>query len=125
MKNSRAWCWGLALLALACDDGPAPWHNHAPWTPLVTGPAEVFAGVPATFDVTVYDPDGHQLRVYVAWGDGDTNDYGEFVASGQTVQFEHTWHEVDSFSIRARCHDSEPLFSDWSNGRLVVVVPPR
>jgi len=113
------------LLLAACEPQAPPWHNHEPYPPLISGPPEVFAGVPATFDVTVCDPDGQRLRVYLAWGDGDTNDYGEFVYSGETVHFEHTYLTQDTFYITGRCHDPEPLFSDWSAAKQVVVLPPR
>jgi hypothetical protein len=90
----------------------------------VTGPELVFAGDTAEFDVTVYDPDGGELRVFLAWGDGDTSDYGEFVFSGQTVAFRHRYAAADTCLLRARCHDTRPLFSEWSSPRRVVVVNP-
>ena len=74
------------------------------------------------YDVTVYDPDGDRLRVYVAWGDGDTNDYGEFVATGRTASFEHAFRAPGEYDIRARCHDGEPLFSNWSSPKTVLVL---
>ena len=114
----------LALTLFCCDaPGPAP-GNHQPAAPLVSGPSEVYVGELAEFSVEVHDPDGNGLRVFIAWGDGDTSDYGEFVGSGRVVYFEHRYTSADTFEVRARCHDAEPLFSDWSGPRRVVAVNP-
>jgi hypothetical protein len=71
----------------------------------------------------VHDPDGGLLRVFIACGDGDTTDHGEFVNSGQVVWFEHIYLQAGTYTVRARCHDTGPLFSDWSSPRPVVVGP--
>jgi|WetSurMetagenome_2_1015567.scaffolds.fasta_scaffold378838_1 hypothetical protein len=117
-------CFGLlfALVAGAACESPMP--NQAPARPMVEGPDSVVVGVPAEFHVTVYDADGDQMRVYVAWGDGDTSDYGAFAQSHQALLFEHTFNRADAFLVSARCHDMEPLFSDWSTPRRVVAVNP-
>jgi hypothetical protein len=115
------WVLGVAILAVACDSEPVQ-TNRPPSRPLLSGPGEVAVGQTAEFSVTVYDPDGGAMRVYVAWGDGDTTDYGDFVYSHQAVTFEHTFDRADTFEVRARCHDLEPLFSDWSMPLTVVVV---
>ncbi len=96
--------------------------NRSPSVPVVAGPDTIAVGMPESFEVTVYDPDGDRLRVFVAWGDGDTNDYGDFVESGATVPFDHRFTDEGTFRVRARCHDLEPLFSDWSTPRDVVVL---
>lgn len=80
------------------------------------------SGQPAEFEVEVYDPDGGRLVVFVAWGDGDTIDYGDFVYSGQVVVFRHAF-AAGRYSVRGRCYDTEPRFSDWSAGHVVVSVP--
>ncbi|MEO0079443.1 MAG: hypothetical protein ABIK44_02040 [candidate division WOR-3 bacterium] len=120
------WRVVLLILLIGCaweepdnNDG-----NQRPSPPLVTGPDEGYPGERLEFTVSVYDPDGGRLRVFVAWGDGDTSDYGDFVYSGETVLFEHSYARADTFLIRARCHDLEPLFSDWSTPRRVVIVQP-
>lgn len=114
----------LALAGFSCDEVNPPPTNHKPYAPSVSGPVEVYVGELAEFPVAVNDPDGNMLRVFVAWGDGDTTDHGEFVASGQIVYFEHRYVTADTFEVRARCHDAEPLFSDWSGPRRVVAVSP-
>ncbi len=114
----------LVLAGFSCDEVNLPAANHKPYAPSVSGPAEVYVGELAEFPVAVNDPDGNMLRVFVAWGDGDTTDYGEFVASGQIVYFEHRYTTADTFEMRARCHDTEPMFSDWSAPRPVIAVNP-
>jgi hypothetical protein len=108
----------------ACENGPQPNpYNRRPTAAVIDWPAETRVGDRALFKVECYDPDGDRLRVFVAWGDGDTSDYGEFVQSGQTLVFEHTFATADTFPVRARCHDLEPLFSEWSAPRTVRVTP--
>lgn len=114
----------LAALALcACDPTPPASGNRRPTVAIVEWPSEARVGERATIKVEGYDPDGDRLRVFVAWGDGDTTDHGEFVLSGQTVVFDHAFASTDTFVVRARCHDLGPLFSDWSAPRLVRVTP--
>lgn len=119
----------VVAAVVSCEyDGRQPWQNQSPRPPSISGPDIAFVGFPARFDVTVYDPDGHSVVVYVAWGDGDTSDYGDFVRSGSTVVFEHTWHRNGTFLVCGRCYDTydpmQPLFSDWSHPLTVVVENP-
>ena len=110
------WC-----TLVACDHAP-PSANRAPSAPHVEGPGEVVASRPAQFSVTVFDPDGDRVRLYIAWGDGDTTDYGQFLQSTQTVQVEHVFARADTYEVSGRCHDLEPLFSAWSVPLVVVAV---
>jgi len=121
----RAWRAGVLVLLGACEmAGPLGGENHRPWSPAVSGPSAALVGERLEFSVVVFDPDGDRVRVFVAWGDGDTSDYGEFVFSGAEVIFEHSYREPGTFSISARCHDLEPKFSDWSRPRAVSVTRP-
>ena len=117
-------CLGLLLSLVAGVVCESPMPNRAPARPVVEGPDSMLVGEPVEFHVTVYDADGDQMRVYVAWGDGDTSDYGAFVQSHQTLLFEHTFDRADTFLVSARCHDMTPLFSEWSTPWRVVAVNP-
>lgn len=112
----------FVLVAGAACESPMP--NQAPARPAIEGPDSAVVGEPAVFGVTVYDPDGDRMRVYVAWGDGDTSDYGEFAQSHQMLLFAHTFSRPGEFLVSARCHDLGPLFSDWSTPQRVVAVNP-
>jgi phosphomannomutase len=111
----------VTLVLLAACDSTSPQGNRAPSPPAIEVPADVVRGQAGDFAVTVHDPDGDRVRVFVAWGDGDTSDYGSFVYSMQTVHFEHTYASAGTFVVRGRCHDTEPLFSDWSSAETVAV----
>jgi hypothetical protein len=87
----------------------------------VAGPDTLAVGVSGEFAAEAHDPDGDRLRVYVAWGDGDTSDFGEFVETGRVIVFVHAYGQVGEYPVRARCHDLAPRFSDWSAARPVVV----
>jgi len=118
-------CLAALLLGCACAGNglPEP-ENRRPRPPVVTGPVEALVGERLEFGVSVFDPDGDRLRVFVAWGDGDTSDYGDFVLSGSEVLFEHAYDRPGTFPVAARCHDLEPEFSDWSSPRQVSVLGP-
>ncbi len=125
-RTGRLLLIAVLLLLVRCDTAaPPPWQNRAPYPPAVSGPDKAEVGQRVSFDVAVFDPDGHALVVYVAWGDGDTSDYGGFVPSGETVTFEHAWWVADTFPVSAGCYDTyspqKPLFSDWSDPHPVVV----
>lgn len=105
----------------SCDVGGAV-GNRRPLVAIVEWPVELRVGELAVVKAEGYDPDGDRIRIFVAWGDGDTSDHGEFVLSGQTVVFEHRYRYADTFVVRARCHDLAPLFSDWSSPRVVRVT---
>lgn len=124
MTRRRAACLGLFLALVANVVCESPMPNQAPARPVIEGPDSVSVGEPAEFHVTVFDADGDRMRVYVAWGDGDTSDYGDFAQSHQTLLFEHTFSRADTFLVSARCHDMAPLFSEWSTPRRVVAVIP-
>lgn len=131
MSAGRAAAALLAVLAGAagCDhDGLLPKYNRAPWPPVLSGPDSTRVGLATGFQVTAADPDGDRLVVYVAWGDGDTADYGDFVPSGATVSFTHTWGRPGTFLVSAGCYDvrnpNRPLVSAWSSPRPVVVRVP-
>lgn len=112
------------LLLAACEDGGGgPTVNHRPLAPVLSGPDTVVVGEEAEFEAEVLDPDGDDVRVFVAWGDGDTTDYGEFIRSGQVVQFRHAFGSAGTFLARGRSQDVGTLFSDWSAGDTVVVRP--
>ncbi|OYD15033.1 hypothetical protein CH330_06850 [candidate division WOR-3 bacterium JGI_Cruoil_03_51_56] len=106
------------------EESSEHYGNHRPRIPIVSGPDTSYVGMRVFFDITVFDPDGDRLVVFVAWGDGDTSDYGSFVPSGAMVTFEHAFLRSGTFGISARCYDSEPLYSDWSHPYEVVVLNP-
>lgn len=123
MKPAFTLLAGLAFAGCTIYEDGDP-VNRRPVPPLVFGPDTLVRGVIGRFEVTVGDPDGDRLRLYVAWGDGDTVDYGEFIPSGATVPLEHRYPAAGAYEVRARCHDPEPLFSGWSAPRAVLVLEP-
>ncbi len=116
----------VGFLGCTWYEGGSGQTNHKPLTPTLSGPDTTHIGVQECYEVTVGDPDGNRLRVFTAWGDGDTTEYGAFVGSGATALFEHAFLRPGVFGVRARCHDDvypdEPLFSDWSTPHDVVVL---
>jgi len=114
----------MVFAACTWYEEPSGAGNRPPATPFVTGPDTLPAGSAGSFEITVHDPDGDPLRVYVAWGDGDTSDHGDFVGSGQTVAFDHVFAVEGTYAVSARCHDLGPLFSEWSVPLPVVALPP-
>ena len=95
-------------------------ENLEPYAPSITGSASGNAGTAYDYDFTATDPDGHDVKYFIDWGDGDT-EWTDFVSSGTPVTVSHTWVEKDTYTIRAKAKDLYDAESDW--GTLKVNMP--
>jgi hypothetical protein len=72
------------------------------------------------YNLTATDPDGHDVKYFIDWGDGDT-EWTNFSASGATVVVSHTWAEKDTYTITAKAQDKFGL--EGPEGTLEVSMP--
>ena len=77
---------------------------------------------------TVYDfsagaghPDGLQVAIRFAWGDGDTSDWSEFTIPHGPVEMSHSWSTPDTYLVKAQAKDTFGLTSQWSEPHTMVV----
>ncbi|MEO0026161.1 MAG: Ig-like domain-containing protein [candidate division WOR-3 bacterium] len=96
--------------------------NNPPNTPILTGPASGYVTLVQTFSATATDPEGQNISIRFAWGDGDTSDWSLYVASGGTVQDTHTYTATGTFSVRAQARDIQGATSGWSSPQSINVT---
>jgi DNA-binding beta-propeller fold protein YncE len=109
------------LLMVGC-----PKKNHEPDTPSVpAGPSAVGKGWLASFSSVATDPDGDSVCIRFDWGDGDTSDWSQYVASGESVSMSHIWTAYAVCSLRAQAKGRRSLTSAWSPAQAVKVTTQR
>lgn len=95
-------------------------ENLHPYAPIITGPTSGKAGTHYDYNFTSTDPDGHDVKYFIDWGDGDT-EWTDFASSGTPVKVGHTWSERNTYIIKAKAKDSFDAESDWTT--LSVTMP--
>lgn len=96
--------------------------NNPPNTPTVTGPASGYVSLVQTFSATTTDPDGNNISIRFAWGDGDTSSWSNYVPSGGMVQDTHTYTATGTYSVRAQARDSYGATSGWSSPHSINIT---
>jgi len=90
-------------------------NNDAPDKPAIpTGPADGETKETLTFTTSSVDPNGHKVKYYFTWGDGD-NDWTELTESGLEAAASHTWTEEGTFEIKLKAVDEYGEESEWSD----------
>ncbi len=96
--------------------------NQAPATPgMPTGPFSGVAGRTYYFSATTTDPDNDMVQFRFSWGDGDTSDWGAFVASGQADSAAHSWANGGFYQIAVQARDKLGGETDWSEPLGLVI----
>jgi len=97
--------------------------NQVPEQPAMpTGP---YSGVPNRtyyFYATATDPDNDMVQFRFYWGDGDTSDWGGFVASGGRDSAAHTFNVGGLYQIQVQVRDKLGGESFWSEPLNFVVT---
>jgi hypothetical protein len=104
-----------ALLLVGCYRAP-----YAPAVP--SGPSEVAKDSLVMFSSAATDPDGDSVCIRFDWGDADTSDWSQYIASGESVSMTHTWSAVGACSVRAQASDVTGGSSKLSPSYVVQVV---
>jgi outer membrane protein assembly factor BamB len=113
----------IALVALATLLVAGCPKNHAPDAPLVpSGPSAVTKGSQTQYWSSAVDPDGDSVCIRFDWGDGDTSNWSQYVASGESVSMTHAWSAVGSYSVRAQASDATGGPSKWSPACAVQIT---
>ncbi len=81
-----------------------PGENLPPGAPDIDGPASGDVGTSYDYDFTSTDPDDDQVKYYIDWGDGET-DETSLAASGTPVTVSHTWTIGGDLVITAYAED--------------------
>ena len=115
-EKGLASAWSLARAVNVVEE-------HPPDVPSVpSGPTEVAEDSLASFSSTATDPDGDSVAIRFDWGDGDTSDWSQYVAPGDSASIKHAWPAVAVCSVRAQAIDRKGLTSAWSAAHVVQVA---
>jgi outer membrane protein assembly factor BamB len=114
---SSAWSAPLAVRVVVAR--PAP---DAPTKP--DGPAKGGQDTMYTFATAAFHPESIKVAIRFAWGDGDTSQWSEFVAPGESVYRSHTWPVPDTYAVTAQAKDTWNAMSQWSVPHEVRIWPP-
>lgn len=97
-------------------------ENQAPTPPdTPEGPSEIKRWRENTYRATTTDPEGQRIRYIFSWGDGTTTTT-DYVASGETIEVNHTWDTTGSYEIKVKAQDEGNEESNWSEP-LPITVP--
>ena len=107
-------------------EGPI-WHfttqaepTYPPGAPDIDGPISGDPGTSYDYKFNSVDPDGDNVKYYIDWGDGNT-DETDFNPSGTDVTVSHTWSASGKYTITAYAEDSTGKTSSTST--LQVTMP--
>ena len=98
------------------------WPPETPSTP--AGPNVGGIDTSYSFVAGADHPDGIDVAIRFAWGDGDTSDWSEFVPSAAPVSAKHAWSWRGTFSVTAQAKDTGNVMSPWSLPHDVTVGWP-
>ena len=97
------------------------WIDYGPDNPEIDGPIEGKAQEFTNYTFYTIDPEGHNVRYYIEWGDGiDFNWIGPY-DSGEYVTKGHSWASEDNYTIRVKAMDIYGAEGDWTE--LEVSMP--
>jgi hypothetical protein len=85
-----------------------------PTKPIISGPTTGRPNAELTFSFKSYDEENDQVAYYIDWGDGTNTGWSEYVNSGVTKSFKHTWTEEKQYTLKAKAKDTQGAESDWS-----------
>jgi CubicO group peptidase (beta-lactamase class C family) len=96
-------------------------ENSPPESPDITGPNKGRADIIYDFNFVSNDPDGDNIWYYISWGDGDTEEWIGPYASGEEINFSHSWSEDGRYFIKSKAKDEKNQQSCWKT--IVIDIP--
>jgi hypothetical protein len=98
-----------------------PLDPNAPSAPNIDGPTSGKVETSYEYKFKSASPVGRDVFYYVEWGDGTITDWFGPNISGDEVILSHTWSQKGTYTIKARCKDTDNLWGPW--GELQVTMP--
>lgn len=95
--------------------------GSSPGAPTITGPDSGKPEKSYNFKFSSVDPDGHNIRYIIDWGDGDS-DTTTYKPSGDDMTVSHTWSSDGTYTITAKAQD---IYGLTSPETTKVVKMPR
>jgi len=73
------------------------------------------------FNVQATDPENHNIRYTISWGDGIVETTG-WTISGEEITLTHSWTEEGTYDISAKAEDERGAESEWSTPHTVTMA---
>jgi len=103
-------------------DVPLKGFNEPPYTPMISGPTDGFAGEQYEYRFSSNDPNNDSIEYYVDWGDGTGSPWLGPFASGQETTASHQWNTSGTYQIKVKARDPSSDESSWSTSLLVHII---
>ena len=97
-------------------------YQEPPNKPTISGPIK--GNIGQYYDYTFFslDPEGHDIRYYIDWGDDSNSSWLGPYTSGEIVCKHHAWTKKGIYQIKVKAKDIFDAESDWSDP-LSVTMP--
>jgi len=92
---------------------------NTPTTPV--GDSIGSVNVSYSFISTATDPDEDSIAIRFDWGNGDTSNWSDWKASGDSVSMSHSWSDTGTYNIKAQAKDKKDTTSNWSAGHPIKI----
>ncbi|RLF26028.1 MAG: hypothetical protein DRN01_05610, partial [Thermoplasmata archaeon] len=105
------WSKGLTVVV----SKPVDEQNHPPNPPSTsTAMSQGYVNETYTFTIFTIDPDeDDKVQCMVDWGDGGVTGWSQYVSSGETISYSHTWKTSGTYVIKAKSRDEHDASSAW------------
>jgi len=100
--------------------------NLPPEQPLPPqGSTNIMIGTSATYIVSSWDKNNHQIRFKIDWGDNNLSQWSDYVSSNESKHFTHRYITRGNYTIKVIVQDKEGLNSTWSQPLSIQVINPQ
>ncbi len=100
-------------------------YRRPPETPTTpTGPTVGVTDSSYTFVAGANHPDGDDVAIRCAWGEGDTSGWSEYVLPSVPAEMSHAWSTPGTYVVRAQARDTHGLTSQWSDPHDITIGRP-
>jgi len=93
--------------------------NYPPNIPTIEGPISGKTEILYNFTLNSVDHEKDDVQFYIDWGDSD--EWTDFIDSGEDIKISHSWNEKDDYIIRVKARDINGAESDWAT--LEISMP--
>jgi len=105
--------WSTLLVAMG---------NIPPDKPSITGPTIGKKGEKIEYIFVTTDLNGHDVKYFVDWGDGNNTGWTDYYASGEEVSLRHSWSGQGIYMIASKAKDTLDTESEWSDPFTVSIT---
>ena len=94
---------------------------NAPSAPTIDGPKKGVPHVLYNFTFKAISPFDRDLYYWIEWGDNKGTGWLGPYPSGQNITVGHEWLMEKTYTIKARCKDSDNLWGSWNE--ITMTIP--